>query len=87
MKTLRTLLLGSTGAAMLFAAGTVAQAADPPAVDKGREPVWRCDTAGFIEYPGSDVCFKIGGYVSATIFEWPITNEIGTRVRSQSEQN
>ena len=63
MKALRTLLLGSAGAAMLFATGTVAQAADAPGAVKGRDPVWRCDTAGFIEYPGSDVCFKIGGNV------------------------
>jgi hypothetical protein len=67
MKTLRTLLLGSAGAAMLVAAGTVAHAADSPDAVKGREPVWRCDTAGFIEYPGSDVCFKIGGSVKAWI--------------------
>ena len=66
MKTLKTVLLGSAGAAMLFAAGTVAQAADAPkAAVKGKEPVWRCDTAGFIEYPGSDLCFKIGGHVKA----------------------
>lgn len=65
MKALRTLLLGSAGAAMLFAAGTVAQAADAPEAAKGRDPVWRCDTAGFIEYPGSDLCFKIGGKVAA----------------------
>ncbi|MDP2619477.1 MAG: DcaP family trimeric outer membrane transporter [Hyphomicrobiales bacterium] len=67
MKALRTLLLGSAGAAMLFTAGTVAQAADAPEAVKGREPVWRCDTAGFIEYPGSDLCFKIGGYAKAWI--------------------
>jgi len=61
MKILRTMLLGSAGAVMLFVTGTVAQAADSPDAVKGREPVWRCDTAGFIEYPGSDWCFKIGG--------------------------
>jgi len=54
---------GLGGAVMLFAAGSVAQAADSPDAVKGREPVWRCDTAGFIEYPGSDLCFKIGGHV------------------------
>jgi len=60
MKALRTLLLGSAGAVMLFVTGSVAQAADSPEAVKGREPVWRCDTAGFIEYPGSDWCFKVG---------------------------
>lgn len=67
MKALRTLLLGSAGAALLFTAGTVAQASDAPMAVKGREPVWRCDTAGFIEYPGSDMCFKIGGTVTVWI--------------------
>ena len=67
MKILRTMLLGSAGAVMLFVTGSVAQAADSPEAVKGREPVWRCDTAGFIEYPGSDFCFKIGGHVVAWI--------------------
>lgn len=67
MKTLKSLLLGSAGAAVLLAAGTVAQAADAPKAAKGKEPVYRCDTPGFIEYPGSDVCFKIGGAVHAWI--------------------
>lgn len=68
MKALRTLLLGSAGAALLFTMGSVAQAGGAPGmVDKGREPVYRCDTAGFIEFPGSDVCFKIGGKVAAWI--------------------
>lgn len=65
MNTLKGLLLGSAGAAVLLTAGTVAQAADAPIAAKGREPVYRCDTAGFIEYPGSDVCFKIGGRAQA----------------------
>lgn len=67
MKTLKSLLLGSAGAAVLLAAGTAAQAADAPRAVKGKEPVYRCDTPGFIEYPGSDVCFKIGGRVAAWI--------------------
>lgn len=69
MKALRTLLLGSAGAAMLFVAGSGAEAAGPPGVEawKGKEPVWRCDTAAFIEYPGSDTCFKIGGTVAVWI--------------------
>jgi len=67
MKALRTVLLGSAGAALLFVTGTVAHAASAPGMEsyKGKEPVWRCDTAGFIEYPGSDVCFKIGLTVTA----------------------
>jgi hypothetical protein len=65
MKTLKGLVLGSAGAAVLLTAGTVAQAADAPVAAKGREPVYRCDTAGFIEYPGSDVCFKVGGRAQA----------------------
>jgi len=65
MKTFKSLLLGSAGAAVLLTAGTVAQAADAPMAAKGREPVYRCDTAGFIEYPGSDVCFKVGGHAMA----------------------
>jgi Porin subfamily len=40
-----------------------------------REPVYRCDIVGFIELPGTDVCFKIGGYAALELYavedQWP----------------
>lgn len=40
-----------------------------------REPVYRCDITGFIELPGTDVCFKIGGYAGLEVYafedQWP----------------
>ncbi|MCB1475428.1 MAG: porin [Rhodobiaceae bacterium] len=51
------LLLGT--AALLVATG--AQAADMPKAP-AREPVYRCDITGFIELPGTDICFKVGGH-------------------------
>ncbi|MGE0231086.1 MAG: DcaP family trimeric outer membrane transporter [Flavobacteriaceae bacterium] len=51
------LLLGT--AALLVATG--AQAADMPKAP-AREPVYRCDITGFIELPGTDICFKVGGF-------------------------
>ncbi|MGE0231872.1 MAG: porin [Flavobacteriaceae bacterium] len=56
----KTLLLG--GAAALFVTGV--QAADMPKAP-AREPVYRCDITGFIELPGTDICFKVGGHVLA----------------------
>ncbi len=67
-----TFLLG-TAAAMVVAGG--AQAADPIFdVAEPREPVYRCDITGFIELPGTDICFKVGGYArlvaTAASKEW-----------------
>jgi len=48
-------------AALLCVAGG-AQAADMTMdVKAPREPVYRCDITGFIELPGTDICFKVGG--------------------------
>jgi hypothetical protein len=49
------------GAAMAVTWSAAAQAGGTPGYAKGKEPVYRCDTGGFIEYPGTDICFKIGG--------------------------
>lgn len=60
MNKIKTLLLGT---AALTVAATGAQAADPIFdVKAPREPVYRCDITGFIELPGTDICFKVGGY-------------------------
>ena len=56
----KTLLLGSAAALLV----TGAQAADMPKAP-AREPVYRCDITGFIELPGTDICFKVGGQVIA----------------------
>ncbi|MGE0585355.1 MAG: DcaP family trimeric outer membrane transporter [Flavobacteriaceae bacterium] len=53
----KTLLLGSAAALLV----TGAQAADMPKAP-AREPVYRCDITGFIELPGTDICFKVGGH-------------------------
>jgi|GEM_PF-893505 len=61
MNNMRNLFLGS--AAAFLAATTGAQAADMMMdVKAPREPVYRCDITGFIELPGTDICFKVGGY-------------------------
>ncbi|MGE0585356.1 MAG: DcaP family trimeric outer membrane transporter [Flavobacteriaceae bacterium] len=49
------------GSAVALLAATGAQAADMPKAP-AREPVYRCDITGFIELPGTDICFKIGGF-------------------------
>lgn len=60
MTKLKTVLLGSVTA---IAVTTGAQAADMMMdVKAPREPVYRCDVTGFIELPGTDICFKVGGY-------------------------
>lgn len=50
-------------AAAIVVVASGAQAADP-IFDKAmpREPVYRCDITGFIELPGTDTCFKVGGF-------------------------
>ncbi|MGE0230822.1 MAG: porin [Flavobacteriaceae bacterium] len=53
----KTLLLGSAAALLV----TGVQAADMPKAP-AREPVYRCDITGFIELPGTDICFKVGGH-------------------------
>ena len=53
----KALLLGSAAALLV----TGVQAADMPKAP-AREPVYRCDITGFIELPGTDICFKIGGF-------------------------
>jgi hypothetical protein len=32
-----------------------------------REPVYRCDIKGFIELPGTDICFNIGGHARLVV--------------------
>ncbi len=66
MKNLRNLFLGT--AAGLIAATTGAQAADMMMdVKAPREPVYRCDITGFIELPGTDICFKVGGFARLVV--------------------
>jgi hypothetical protein len=68
MTKLKSMLLGTAGAAFVLASGSAAFAADPPAagpVYKDRTPVWACDITGFWELPGTDICFKVGGYAKA----------------------
>ncbi|MCC0016261.1 MAG: porin [Rhodobiaceae bacterium] len=62
MNKFKTLLLGTAAATI---AATGAMAADAP---MGREPVYRCEATGFIELPGTDVCFKVGGW--ARLIVW-----------------
>ncbi|MBZ0217765.1 MAG: porin, partial [Fimbriimonadaceae bacterium] len=64
MKLTKSLLLGTVGAAML-ASGS-AFAADAPRAPS-RTPVWACDITGFWELPGTDICFKVGGYARLDI--------------------
>lgn len=66
MKNMKSIFLGS---AIAVAAATGAQAADPILdVKAPREPVYRCDITGFIELPGTDICFKVGGFARAVIY-------------------
>jgi len=56
-----------------------AQAADMTMDFKApREPVYRCDTVGFIEIPGTDICFKVGGYALVEFWaaedQWDVYN-------------
>jgi Porin subfamily len=48
-----------------------------------REPVYRCDIAGFIELPSTDICFKIGGHArlvtSGVDTNWTGDNEFVVR--------
>ncbi|MFN0263811.1 porin [Tepidamorphus sp. 3E244] len=67
MKNLKTILIGT--AAATFACVGLAQAADAPM----REPVYRCDARGFIELPGTDVCFKVGGF--ARLVVWGVNDD------------
>jgi len=65
MNKMKSIFLGS--AAFLVAA-TGAQAADMMMdVKAPREPVYRCDITGFIELPGTDICFKVGGYARLVV--------------------
>ncbi|MEJ8573659.1 porin [Microbaculum marinum] len=65
MNKMRSIFLGS--AAFLVAA-TGAQAADMMMdVKAPREPVYRCDITGFIELPGTDICFKVGGFARLVV--------------------
>ena len=60
MKSFRNLFLGTAAAALAVTSG--AEAADMIMdVKAPREPVYRCDITGFIELPGTDICFKVGG--------------------------
>jgi len=73
---LKTLLLGSAAA---LAVTTGAQAADMMMdVKAPREPVYRCDITGFIELPGTDVCFRVGGKAEFVFYasedQWDIYN-------------
>jgi Porin subfamily len=66
MNKMRNIFLGS--AAVFLAAATGAQAADMMMdVKAPREPVYRCDITGFIELPGTDICFKVGGYARLVV--------------------
>ena len=44
-----------------------------------REPVYRCDIKGFIELPGTDICFKVGGKAEFVMYgyedQWDLTND------------
>ncbi len=64
MTILKNLLLGSVGAVMLTTGS--AYAADAPSAP-ARTPVWACDITGFWELPGTDICFKVGGYARLDI--------------------
>ena len=62
MRSLRYLIGGAVGVAM--AGMSPVYAADAP-VTPSRTPVWACDITGFWELPGTDICFKVGGYAKA----------------------
>jgi len=66
MKTVKSLILGST-AALLAMSG--AQAADLPIKAKAVEYVRVCSLygAGFYYIPGTDTCIKLGGYLRAEV--------------------
>ena len=70
MNKFKSLLLGTAAAAI---AATGAQAADAP---MGREPVYRCDITGFIELPGTNICFRAGGF--ARLIVWGANEDAGT---------
>ena len=57
------LLLGSVAAAFVLGSSAV-MAADAPRAPS-RTPVWACDITGFWELPGTDICFKVGGFARA----------------------
>jgi porin-like protein len=66
MNKMRNIFLGT--AAAFLAATTGAQAADMMMdVKAPREPVYRCDITGFIELPGTDICFKVGGFARLVV--------------------
>ncbi len=66
MNNMRNIFLGT--AAAFLAATTGAQAADMMMdVKAPREPVYRCDITGFIELPGTDICFKVGGFARLVV--------------------
>ncbi len=76
MKMIRAFLLGS---AAVVAATASASAADMMMdVKAPREPVYRCDITGFIELPGTDICFNIGGLASLVVAgaedQWDLLN-------------
>ncbi len=75
MKNMKSIFLGS---ALAVAAATGAHAADAILTDvkAPREPVYRCDITGFIELPGTDICFKVGGY--ARLVAAVQSNNVGT---------
>ncbi len=65
--------------ALAILAASGAQAADMTMDMKApREPVYRCDITGFIELPGTDICFKVGGYALLEFYasedQWDIYN-------------
>jgi len=62
MKSMKYLLMGVAG--MAFTGAFPAYAADAPQAPS-RTPVWACDITGFWELPGTDICFKVGGYAKA----------------------
>jgi len=73
MNNLRNMFLGT--AAVFLAASSGAQAADMMMDTKApREPVYRCDITGFIELPGTDICFKVGGYAKFVAYMTEDTN-------------
>jgi len=78
---MRMLEAGLLSAAAILAA-TGAEAADMMMDIKApREPVYRCDLDGFVEMPGTDICFNIGGYVLVDFYasedQWDVYNTGG----------
>ncbi len=71
---MKKVLFGLAIALPAFVAG--ADAADMTMdVKAPREPVYRCDITGFIELPGTDICFKVSGYAALEVYafedQWP----------------